>query len=126
MECYFGSYERETKGPGGKKSLVCFSIPSAGISFKAPFEGAEQLHNEYASLLTLLEFIELNQKLFKGKKLKIFGHDLSLIKQINEDCTVRFEFTELLLKALDYKDKYKYSLGWVQEKNNPSINHLFD
>ncbi|MFH2036293.1 MAG: hypothetical protein ABIJ45_07820, partial [Candidatus Zixiibacteriota bacterium] len=101
MECYFGSYEREKAGPEGKKSLVCFSIPKAGINFKAPFDSNEDLHSQYASLLTLLEFIELNQKVFKGKSLKIYGNDLEIIKQINEDITVRFEFTDLLQKALD-------------------------
>lgn len=126
MDCYFGSFERESKVPKGKKALVCFSIPSVGISFKAPFESAEQLHSDYASLLTLLEFIDLNENIFKGKSLKIFGHNLDLIKQINEDVTVKFEFTELLKKTLDYKDKYKFHLGWVSLKNNPSINHIFD
>ncbi len=126
MECYFGSYERDKAGPEGKKALVCFSIPKAGITFKAPFESDEDLHTQYASLLTLLEFIEMNQKVFKDKNLKIYGNDLELIKQINEDVTVRFEFTELLQKALDYKKKYKFALGWVPEKKNPSINNLFD
>ncbi len=127
MECFFGSYERNGKAEIDEKNhLVCFSIPSAGISFKAPFEANEELHTEYASLLTLLEFVELNQKLFKGKRLKIFGNNLELIKQINEDHTCRYEYSELLKKALDYKEKFKFDLGWVPEENNPSTNYLFD
>ena len=126
MDCYFGSLEPARDGLRGKDSLVCFSIPSAGISFKAPFKSEERLHTEYASLLTLLEFIELNQKLFKGKKLQIYGHDLEIIGQINGNRTVQHEFTELLKKALDYKDKYQYSLGWIPQSDNPSINYLFD
>ena len=123
MECYFGTYERPD-GKGKKKRLVCFSIPSKGIAFKAPFNG-EKLHTEYASLLTLLEFIELNQKLFKGKKLKIYGDDFELIKQI-ESNSCKLEFCELLKKALEYRRKYKFSLGWVPKDNNPSTNYLFD
>jgi hypothetical protein len=49
-----------------------------------------------------------------------------MIKQINETHTCRYEFSQLLQKALDYKEKYKYDLGWVPQKNNPSINYLFD
>jgi hypothetical protein len=126
MECYFGTYKRDNRGPGGKKTLVCFSIPAKGISFKAPFDGAEPLHTEYASLLTLLEFIELNGKYFKGKEIRIFGHNPDMIKQVNENFTPRFEFSELLRKTIDYKKKLNFSLGWVSPEDNPSINYLYD
>ncbi|HDL03512.1 MAG: hypothetical protein DRP46_04110 [Candidatus Zixiibacteriota bacterium] len=125
MECFFGSYERDGLGVDSKKMLVCFSIPKAGIAFKAPFDG-EKMHTEYASLLTLLEFIELNQKLFKGKDLKIFGDNMELVKQINITRTCRYEFSELLKKALDYKQKYNFSLGWIPSDRNPSTTQLFD
>ena len=125
MECFFGSYEREPKATGAKKMLVCFSIPKAGIAFKAPFDG-EKMHTEYASLLTLLEFIELNTKLFKGKELKIYSDNMDLIKQINITHTCRYEFSELLKKTLDYKKKYNFSLGWIPKDRNPSTTQLFD
>jgi hypothetical protein len=125
MELYFGSHK---PGGGDGKSnqrLVCFSIPRAGISFKAPFSG-DKLHTQYASLLTLLEFVELNQKIFSGKSLKIYGDDLDLINQINELKKPEYEFTELLKKALDYKKKYNYQIGWVPKESNPSTGSLFD
>ena len=125
MECYFGSYERDGRSAEIKKMLVCFSIPKAGIVFKAPFDG-EKMHTEYASLLTLLEFIEMNQKMFKGKQLQIFGDNAELVKQINITRTCRYEFSELLKKALDYKQKYNFSLGWVPSHRNPSTNQIFD
>jgi len=125
MECFFGSYERDGKDAAAKKMLVCFSIPKAGIVFKAPFSG-EKMHTEYASLLTLLEFIEMNQKLFKGKEIKIYGDNAEVIKQINTTRTCHYEFSQLLKKALDYKQKYNYSLGWVSSDHNPSTNQLFD
>jgi len=126
MECYFGSCERNGRCHDAKKMLVCFSIPAAGIVFKAPFSGEEELHSEYASLLTLLEFIEMNYKLFTGEELKIFGDNLELISQINENHPCRYEFSELLKKTLEYKKKYNFTLGWVPKTNNPSVNNLFD
>lgn len=105
--------------------LVCFTIPSAGITFKAPFSG-ETLHTDYASLLTLLEFVELNQKIFQGKDLKIYGDNLDMINQVNLKSVCRFEFSDLLKKTLDYRDKYNFSLGWIPRKNNPATNFLFD
>ncbi|SYZ74283.1 conserved hypothetical protein [Candidatus Zixiibacteriota bacterium] len=105
--------------------LVCFSIPEAGISFKAPFAG-EKLHTEYASLLTLLEFVELNFKMFRGKPLKIYGNSLDLVNQVNMKAVCAYEFTELLKKTLDYKEKYHFSLGWVPPNHNPATSSLFD
>jgi hypothetical protein len=125
MECYFGSYPCRNGSQPINKMLVCFSIPEAGISFKAPFAG-EELHTEYASLLTLLEFVELNQKLFTGRELKIYGTNLDVINQINMKTVCRYEFSDLLKKTLDYKDKYNFSLGWIPRQNNPAVNSLFD
>ncbi|MCX6827247.1 MAG: hypothetical protein NTV06_08310 [candidate division Zixibacteria bacterium] len=105
--------------------LVCFSIPEAGIFFKAPFAG-EELHTEYASLLTLLEFIEINQKLIKGQNLKIYGNNLDLINQVNMKSICRFEFTELLKKTCEYKERYEFSIGWVPKDRNPAIRSIFD
>jgi len=124
MELYFGSFKPGAEDESSKM-LVCFSIPEVGIAFKAPFVG-EELHTEYASLLTLLEFIELNQKIFTGKQLKIYGTNPDMINQVNEKSSCQFEFSELLRKALDYKKKYNYQLGWIPTENNPSTNSLFD
>jgi len=123
MECYFGTY---FSGVGsGKDRLVCFSIPEAGIVFKAAFSGGE-LQTEYASLLTLLEFVEKNKKLFDGKTLQIFGTNLDLISQVNQKKPCQYEYSELLRKALKYKAEYNYNLGWIPRDNNPSTNLLFD
>ena len=123
MECYFGTYLSED-GSSDDKRLVCFSIPEAGIVFKASFKGGE-LHTEYASLLTLLEFVEKNRKIFDGKTLEIFGTNLDLIKQVNQNIPCQYEYSELLRKALKYKEQYSFHLGWIPEDNNPSTNLLF-
>ncbi len=125
MECYFGSFQSAKDNGHHGKMLVCFTIPSAGITFKAPFSG-EELHTEYASLLTLLEFVELNQKIFEGKDLKIYGDSLELVNQVNLRSVCRYEFSDLLKKTLDYRDKYNFSLGWIPKEKNPAINSLFD
>jgi len=124
MECYFGSFQSEKNNGHRGKMLVCFTIPTAGIAFKAPFAG-EELHTEYASLLSLLEFVELNQKIFEGKEIKIYGDNLELINQVNLKSVCRYEFSDLLKKTLDYRDKYNFSLGWVPKNNYPSTTFLF-
>lgn len=107
----------------GHGRLVCFAIPDAGIVFKAPFQGGA-LHTDYASLLTLLEFVELNGNIFEGKDLNIYGDNLELVNQVNQQEPAKYEFSELLRKALDYKEKYNFSLGWVPRNDNPSISDI--
>jgi hypothetical protein len=124
MDCYFGSYRCPDSKGKKERMLVCFAIPSMGIAFKAPFSG-EELHTEYASLLTLLEFIELNHNIFKDKELRIFGDCRELINQISNS-TCRYEFSELLRKALDYRARFGYSLSWIPKNSNPSTTYLFD
>ncbi len=125
MDCFFGSFHQNKPGRDEHDRLVCFSIPDAGIIFKAPFNGGP-LHTDYASLLTLLEFVELNDKLFEGKELHIYGDNLDLVNQVNQKIVCRYEYTELLRKALDYKKKYSFQLGWVPRDNNPSLGSLFN
>jgi len=125
MECYFGSFDRDYQGEDDHKKLVCFAIPEAGISFKAPFAGGN-LHTEYASLLTLLEFVEMNTKIFDGKDLKLFNNNLDLISQVNQKAACMFEYSELLSKALEYKSKYSFTLNWVPREDNPAVRSLFD
>ncbi len=124
MNCYFGIHNRDNQAADDKSMLVCFSIPEAGISFKAPFAG-EELHTEYASLLTLLEFIELNRKMFEGKELNIYSDNLDLIGQIN-DKTCKYEYSQLLSKTLEYKEKFTFSIGWIPKGQNPAVRNIFD
>ena len=126
MECYFGSYQLPVSRDIEKSAVVIFYIPELGIKFKAPFDGVNQDHNDFASFLALLEFIDNNQKYFQKNSFEIFGNNLKIINQINGQETIPAEFGKLFSKAKDYKKKYRFSLEWVSANNNPVFQTLFD
>ena len=83
MNCFFGAYRYDQPEEHGKTAVVMFHIPDIGIKFKAPFQGVNEDHSDFASLLALLEFIDSNQKYFSNRAYQIFGNNAHVINQIN-------------------------------------------
>ena len=126
MDCYFGSYELPEGNQLDKSAVVIFSIPDLGIKFKAPFDGVNNDHNDFASLLALLEFIDSNQKYFSNHTYQIFGNNKKIINQVNNHEQPPLIFTPLMQKAKDYRKKYRFSLSWIKPDDNPVYRSLFD
>ena len=126
MECYFGSVQLPDESQADKSAVVLFSIPELGIKFKAPFNGVNPDHTDFASLLALLEFIDSNQKFFSNNTYQIYGNNLKVINQVNEVEIPPLEFSNLLEKAKDYRDKYRFSIEWIAVDQNPVFQKLFD
>jgi ribonuclease HI len=121
MQCFFyGRIRDEEKAHNG---VVSFTIPDLGIVFRAQFKGGAQ-ECEYASLLALLEFIEINPHLFKNKTVQIFGDSFLVVNQVNRQmfCDKRLEPYRNM--ALVYKEKIPYSLSWIPQNENPAQNEL--
>lgn len=117
MQCYFyGVTRREKKSaqPGG---VASFSIPDLGLSFSAQFDGNRE-ECQYAGLLALLEFVELNSNLFRKKTLEIYGDSFIVVHQVNLKmvCTRNLEPYRNL--ALVYKKKISYTLNWIPPSQN--------
>ena len=126
MQCYFASCELPVGRQMEKTAVVTFTIPEVGIIFKAPFAAVDKLHSEYAALLALLEFIDSNQKYFPNRAYQIFGNDLHVVNQVNRKESVGDQFEPLLEKALNYRQKYRFSLNWVPTNENPAAELLSD
>ena len=126
MECFFGSYELPEQNQLDKSTVVTFRIPQVGISFKAPFDGADNDHSDLASLLALLEFIDGNQKYFSNRTYLIYGNNLKVVNLVNEREQPPAEYTHLLQKAQSYRKKYRFSLEWISANDNPVFDTLFD
>jgi len=118
MELYFASMESPAAQPR-PRNLVTFAIPDIGVSFKAPYE-AEDMTLEYASLLTLLEFIEINPKLFTNRALELYCNSADLVDQINTRRVDKPGLAPYLKKALEYRLRLKYSINWIRPDDNPA------
>ena len=124
MELYFGSFSAAAKSSAAG-NLVTFTIPDIGVRFKAPF-AAEDLALDYASLLTLLEFIEVNPHLFTNRALELYCHNLELVEQVNNRKISDADLVPCLEKALEYRNKLKYSINWISRPANPAQNPKLD
>jgi hypothetical protein len=117
MRCFFHGHNRELEANSGFNCLVSFAIPDIGISFRAQFKGSHD-ECEYASLLALLEFVELNPHLFKNKRIEIFGNDYKIINQINRGTQATRGMEPYLNMAVGYKSKIPFTLNWIPVHEN--------
>jgi ribonuclease HI len=123
MQCFFYGTIREENKNEASNGVVSFTIPDLGIVFRAQFKGNAR-ECEYASLLALLEFIEINPHLFKNKTVEIFGDSFVVVNQVNLQMFCDKELEPYRNMALVYKQKIAYSLNWIPQNENPAQNEL--
>lgn len=123
MDCYFYGMIRGVNKKDDSDGVVSFYIPDLGVTFRAKFTG-NQWECEYAGLLALLEFAELNPHLFKSKHLDIFGNSYLVIHQVNQKLDCARELKPYLDMALVYKRKIPYTLSWIPEWDNPAQDQM--
>lgn len=119
MKCYFYSHclsNPECRGPG----VVSFVVPELKISFRAKYMGTE-IECRYAALLALLEFADINPRLFKEKILQIYSDSQPVVGQVNMQLNCARELEPFLNRALAYKEKVPYSLNWIRLRENPAF-----
>ncbi len=123
MQCFFYGTIRNKDDRDAHNGVVSFSIPDLGIVFRAQFKGSP-IECEYASLLALLEFIEINPQLFQNKTVEVFGDSFVVVNQVNLQMVCTRELEPYRNMALVYKKKIPYSLNWIPPKENPAQNEL--
>jgi hypothetical protein len=117
MRCFFHGHNRSEDGKSGFNGLVSFAIPDIGITFRAQFNGNRD-ECEYASLLALLEFVELNPHLFRNRRIEIFGNDYKIINQVNHGTQPSHNLEPYMNMAVDYKNKIPFTLNWIPDNEN--------
>ncbi|MFQ6003359.1 MAG: hypothetical protein ACE5KJ_06390 [Candidatus Zixiibacteriota bacterium] len=119
MQCFFYGTIRDENKANAHNGVVSFTIPDLGIVFRAQFKGTPQ-ECEYASLLALLEFVEINPHLFKNKTVEIFGDSFVVVNQVNLQMFCDKKLEPYRNMALVYKKKIPYSLSWIPQNENPA------
>ena len=119
MECYFSSKIVEQQDNDSCTAVLSFTIPEAGIIFRTRFQGSNS-ECEYAALLTLLEFVELNPQVFRDLTVEIYGDSFTVVNQINNKMFCGSELEPFRNLALLFRKKFSYSLTWVPPRENPA------
>ncbi len=117
MKCFFQGFVRPYDEDKRFNSYVSFAIPELGIKFRGQYKGSFD-ECEYASLLALLEFIELNAHLFKDRRIEIFGNNFDVISQVNSIASPSRELEPFCSLAQNYKQKIPYILNWIPTDEN--------
>lgn len=123
MQCFFYGTTRDRDCRDGHNGVVSFSVPDLGIVFRAQFKG-NPVECEYAGLLALLEFIEINPHLFQNKTVEIFSDSFVVVNQVNLQMVCNKDLEPYRNMALVYKKKIPFSLNLIPEKENPAQNEL--
>jgi hypothetical protein len=118
MRCYFSS---EKSGPPEEpgSGFVSFVIPELKITFRARYHGTAAAC-EYASLLALLEFVDINPAVFEGKALELFGDSFDVVNQLNHRLACRKELENFRNAALMLRDHIPYTIDWIPPAQNPA------
>lgn len=121
MECYFSSEKPGSPDEAGS-GYVSFVIPEMKITFRARYRGtATEL--EYASLLALLEFVDINPKVFAGRALEVRGDSLAVVHQVNERLRCTKELENFHAAALLMKKRIPFTIDWIPPADNPAGPH---
>lgn len=117
MKCFFQGVVRPDEDDKQFNGFVSFVIPELGINFRGQYKGDSE-ECEYASLLALLEFIELNNHLFKDRRIEIFGNNFNIISQVNSVKKPANELEQFCSLAQSYKKKFPFILDWIPTNEN--------
>ncbi|HEX9750316.1 MAG TPA: hypothetical protein VGB22_03355 [candidate division Zixibacteria bacterium] len=101
---------------------MSFVIPELSITFRARFHGT-QAACEYASLLALLEFVQINPTLFDDRTLEILGDSFTVVNQLNNRMLCRRELEPMRNTAQILRQKVPYTIGWIARSANPASRH---
>ncbi|HEX7401747.1 MAG TPA: hypothetical protein VF369_06190 [candidate division Zixibacteria bacterium] len=125
MKCYFSAKTPEKDKLKKQNGLICFAIPGVGVVYKTRSFGS-QYELEYISFLSLLRFIEVNQKAFENQKINIMCSSPLLVYQMNENSGCLSEVRQYRHLALVYKRRLNFSLSWVPETENRAQNGMMN
>ena len=123
MECFFHSFIRENKSASEHNAIISFTIPDIGVVFRAAFKGGDK-EVEYAALLALLEFVEINPQLFKNRVLEIYSDSFSLVNQVNRKMYCSRDLEPFRNMALNMMKKIPFSLNLIPKSDNPALEIL--
>ena len=125
MRCYFHGSVNGGDQLSNQPGTVSFAIPDLGIIFRSRWTG-NLIECQYAALLSLLQFIENNKKIFKGKEIEILSDASVVVYQLTKDSFVLKSIEPYYRMVQTYKSKFSFLVRWIPEKENIACNGLIE
>jgi hypothetical protein len=116
---FFGTSYNEYEN-GKPVGLTGFAIPDLGIIYRSRHEGSIY-ECQYAGLLALLKFIDMNKKSFNGLEFEILSDSALIVYQISHRKFISRDLAPLYSEAIEYKKKVQYRVSWVPREENIAI-----
>ena len=125
MRCYFNGSVHGTDQLARQSGTVSFAIPDIGVVFRSRWAG-NLLECQYAALLSLLQFIESNAKVFKNKEIQIFTDASVVVYHLTKETFIFNSVKPYYRMVQSYKAKFDFSIRWIPEKENAAYQGLTD
>jgi len=125
MRCYFYGAVNGGDKLSRQSGTVSFAIPDLGVVFRSRWSG-NLLECQYAALLSLLQFIESNKKIFKKSEIQILSDASVVVYQLSKDSFVMKNIEPYFRMVQTYKAKFPFKVHWIPEKENTACSGLSD
>jgi hypothetical protein len=120
IQGYFFGLSFAEKNHDQPVGLAGFAIPDLGIVFRSRWAGT-LYQCQYAGLLSLLRFIEMNKESLAQFEFEILSDSTLVINQIAHRLLLTSELAPYYRAAIDYKNKVNYRVSWVPHDENVAI-----
>jgi len=120
MRCYtWGTNNAENRDQSGN-GLLSFAIPDLGIQFRAAYTG-NAAECEYLAIMALLNFVNVNPKIFERQSLDIFTDAVLPVYQVNKKAPVPASAARYCRAIGRFRATHRLSVGWVPREQNPAF-----
>jgi hypothetical protein len=125
IQCYFFGESFGTDKLDASSGITGYALPDFGVVFRRQFNG-NLIECQYAGLLELLRFIDLNRKNFLGKHFEILSDSAVVIYQVNQKKLIGKDLLPYFRSVEIYKNKFPFKLSWIPKEDNIAVTGLLD
>jgi len=123
MQCFFYGLTQSDDPLVSSLGTVSFAVPDIGVIFRSRWQG-NLYECQYAALLSLLQFIETNEKVFKADTIEIYSDSPVVIYQLTKGGPIAKALRPFYQAVKQFNTKFSFKVNWIPQKENPACNGI--